>query len=118
MRREAGRGGHRPGGLLRAAGGPGDLRLEAASITVVQANGNTVFDNSNAANEVDFKAVWNTNLPVQLEAGDTGPAAYLSGFHVNLTGIAWHGFDIELAGGPTWGAINPDHIAPGATVRI
>jgi hypothetical protein len=102
-------------GLLWAAGGLGDRRLEAASITVVQANGNTVFDNSNAANEVDFDIVRSNNLPVQLDAGDTGPTAFFSGFHVNLTGIAWRGFDVELEGGPTWGAINPDQITPGTT---
>ncbi len=64
-------------GLLWAAGCLGNRRLEAASITVVQGNGNTVFDKSNTANEVDFDIIWSTNLPVQLEvqldAGDTGP---------------------------------------------
>ena len=72
-------------GLLWAAGGLGDRRLQAASVTVVQGNGNTVFDNSNAANEVDFDIIWSNNLPVQLEvqldAGDTGPTAFFSGFH-------------------------------------
>src|SRR5262249_21260044 len=87
-------------GLLWAAESLGDRPLEAASITVIQANGNAVFDNSNAANEVDFDIVWSNNLPVQVEvhldAGDTGPTAYFGGFHVNLTGIAWRGFDVEL----------------------
>jgi hypothetical protein len=67
-------------GLLWAAGCLGNRRLEAASITVVQGNGNTVFDKSNAANEVDFDIIWSTNLPVQLEvqldAGDPGAAWY------------------------------------------
>ena len=106
-------------GLLWAAGGLGDRRLEAASITVVQGNGNTVFDNSTAANQVDFDIIWSTNLPVQLlvqlDAGDTGPTAFLSGFQVNLTGVNWGAFDVELEGGPTWGKINPDQVTPGAT---
>jgi hypothetical protein len=106
-------------GLLWAAGGLGDRRVEAASVTVVQGNGNTVFDNSNAANEVDFDIIWSNNLPVQVEvqldAGDTGPTAFLSGFQVNLTGVNWGAFDVELQGGPTWGKINPDQVIPGAT---
>jgi PEP-CTERM motif len=106
-------------GLFWATGGLGDRGLQAASITVVQGNGNTVFDNSTAVNQVDFDVIWSNNLPVQLEvqldAGDTGPTAFLSGFHVNLTGGSWGAFDVELQGGPTWGKINPDQVTPGAT---
>jgi hypothetical protein len=41
--------------------------------------------------------------------------AFLSGFQVNLTGVNWAAFDVELQGGPTWGKIDPDQVIPGST---
>lgn len=80
----------------------------AVSVTVMNDNGNDVFDFSED-NSLDFDIDWNNNLPVWLQVAlgpnDTSPIAF-SGRHFNITGVAWSDFHLELTGGPTWAEVN------------
>lgn len=80
----------------------------AVSVTVMNDNGNDVFDFSED-NSLDVDIDWNNNLPVWLQvalgSNDTSPIAF-SGRHFNITGVVWSDFHIELTGGPTWAEVN------------
>ncbi|MEW4566901.1 PEP-CTERM sorting domain-containing protein [Tautonia sp. JC769] len=94
--------------------------LEAATITVLEDNGNVVYDFS-SPNKLDIDVDWYAMQPVLLDVllgpDDTDPTLSFSGFHLNLTGLPWSGFIVALEGAATWELGDPDNwqIIPGAT---
>lgn len=69
-----------------------------------------VSDFSNAIGELDFDVAWDSRDPlwltVEVEAADlSANAIAFSGFHENLTGVAWIDFHIEFGPGATGGPV-------------
>ncbi|WP_169977746.1 PEP-CTERM sorting domain-containing protein [Tautonia rosea] len=106
--------------LIWITTGFGGNALEAATITVLEDNGNVIYDFS-SPNKLDIDVDWLSTQPVLLDVllgpNDTDSTIFFSGFHLNLTGLPWSGFSVELEGGATWelGDTNDWQIIPGAT---
>ncbi len=92
---------------------------QAASISVINDNGNTVIDAINLPGELDFDVIWNNNLPVWLQV-DVDPAdgteLAFSGGHLNLSGVDWTDFHVHLEGGPVFEEINDISPAPSSVI--
>jgi hypothetical protein len=106
--------------LIWMATGFDGRALEAATITVLEDNGNVVYDFS-SPNKLDIDVDWYTMQPVLLDVllgpDDTDPTIFFSGFHLNLTDLRWSSFYVELEGGATWELGDTDNwqIIPGTT---
>ena len=81
----------------------------AASITVLEDNGNEVNDLS-SNNKVAFDVFWRNTLPVWVEVtitpGDTSPSLAYSGIEFNRGTQDWTSFHVELQGDVAWDEVN------------